>query len=501
MQKPWMHIQPIFGFKRSDELADQPFMHRLHVCLIDSLQLCEGGGGERMHRGEVDLLHVFGTDPQTASICCYPDMTFSVGSRVCVTGLVSAQHHNGKAATVCSDVNENSGRCTVELDVGGSLNIKPCNLLPINQAQASAPLSPSFCRVLSLRYSAFVVFASIVTARSTGTRPVAEKAAWGCVGETAVSNMQLVKEVGVGKVGFLAVQMIHGVRGTTSKSAHKMIVDIVRRVIARAAAATGEGWFERGVQYYGRGAYEDAARCWERGVALKHTSSHAMLSRMLIDGRQGVPEDRHRAFALASAGASMGCMHSKGVLANCYGEGYGVSADRAKCFMLGRDSAAVGSSHGHFVLGVCYTWGDGVKKNVVEAVRLLRLACVQGHARAQSALGFLLYDGAAGVAPDKAAAVQLWCSAAADGDSEAQVNLAGLLFKGEPGVQLDVAEAIRLLRLSSAQGNKEAQLHLACALYYGQGAEKNAAEAVRLARLAEAKGHPSARKMLAEWGA
>ena len=67
--------------------------------------------------------------------------------------------------------------------------------------------------------------------------------------------------------------------------------------------------------------------------------------------------------------------------------------------MLGRESAAVGSSHGHFVLGVCYLWGDGVTKNSAEAVRLLRLACAQGHARAQCALGFVLYDGAAGVAP------------------------------------------------------------------------------------------------------
>ena len=110
----------------------------------------------------------------------------------------------------------------------------------------------------------------------------------------------------------------------------------------------------------------------------------------------------------------MGCAHSKGVLANCYSEGYGVAVDRARSLMLGRESAAVGSSHGHFVLGVCYMWGDGVSKNLVEAVRLLRLASAQGHARAQCALGFLLYDGAAGVAPDKAVAVQLWRSAVED---------------------------------------------------------------------------------------
>ena len=452
-------------------------------------------------------MHAFETrraEPVAVTICCYRNMSFSVGSRVCVTGLVAAQHHNGKAATVCSNVNECSGRCTVELDVGGSLIIKPCNLLPIIQAQAAAPLSSRFCRVLSLRCSAFVVCASMGTALHTETRSLVEQAAWSrrrCVCDTAVSSAQLLKEAGGGKVGFLAVQMMRGLRGATAKRVTNMIVDIVRRVMATSAAGTAEGWFEHGVQHYGRGAYEGAAGCWERAVEMKHARSHALLSRMLIDGRQGVPQDRQRAFELASAGASMGCAHSKGVLANCYGEGYGVAVDRARSLMLGRESAAVGSCHGQFVLGVCYLWGDGVAKNLLEAVRLLRLASAQGHARAQCALGFLLYDGAAGVASDKAAAVQLWRSAVEDGDSEAQDNLAGLLFKGEPGVEQDVAEAIRLLRLSSAQGCTEAMLHLGCALYYGQGVEKDTAEAVRLARLAEAKGNPSAKNMLAEWGA
>ncbi len=335
-------------------------------------------------------------------------MPFSVGSRVIVTGLLAAQHHNGKAATVCSDVNECSGRCAVELDVGGSLNIKPCNLLPIIQAQSTAPPSPHFCRVLFLRYSALVLHASIGTTLRTEIRSLVEQAAWSygsCLWDTAVPRAQLLKEAGGGKVGFLAVRMIRSVKGVTAKRTRKMIAVIVRRVTAARAADTAEGWFEHGLQHYGRGAFASAATCLERAVEMKHALSHAMLSRMLIDGRQGVPADHLRAFELASAGTSMGCAHSKGVLANCYGEGHGVAVDRAKSLMLARESAAVGSCHGLFVLGVCYHWGDGVGKNLAEAVRLLRLASAQGHARAQCALGLVLYDGAAGVASDKAAAV------------------------------------------------------------------------------------------------
>ncbi len=48
-----------------------------------------------------------------------------------VAGLVAAHQHNGKSGTVCSAVDQSTGRVEVTLDEGGSLKIKPFNLVPI----------------------------------------------------------------------------------------------------------------------------------------------------------------------------------------------------------------------------------------------------------------------------------------------------------------------------------------------------------------------------------
>ena len=71
-----------------------------------------------------------------------PLMPFTLGSRVRVTDLASAQHHNGKAGTVCAAVDEGSGRCNVLLDDGSQLAIKPCKLASID-APAAAQAPPS----------------------------------------------------------------------------------------------------------------------------------------------------------------------------------------------------------------------------------------------------------------------------------------------------------------------------------------------------------------------
>ena len=52
-------------------------------------------------------------------------MSFPLGCLVRVTGLVAAQHLNGKAATVCGD---RHGRLIVLLDDGSQLAVKPINL-------------------------------------------------------------------------------------------------------------------------------------------------------------------------------------------------------------------------------------------------------------------------------------------------------------------------------------------------------------------------------------
>ena len=80
---------------------------------------------------------------------------------------------------------------------------------------------------------------------------------------------------------------------------------------------------------------------------------------MLMNGRPGVAKDEKRGFELATAGAALGCAHSKGALGRCYVGGHGVAEDEARGLALGRESEAAGSCFGQFVVGACYKFGCG----------------------------------------------------------------------------------------------------------------------------------------------
>jgi TPR repeat protein len=189
------------------------------------------------------------------------------------------------------------------------------------------------------------------------------------------------------------------------------------------AAAQGEALFQEGQRLYGEQRFSEAAERWGRAALLRHAPSHAHLSDMLIIGRAGVAVDRKRGFKLAKAGAALGCAHSKGALGRCYLYGHGVADDEARGLALGRESAAAGSCFGQFVVGECYRYGwGGVAQDYAEAVRLYSLAAAQGHADAQSNLGYMFEYGR-GVARDRAEAIRWFRLAAAQGYPHAPDSL------------------------------------------------------------------------------
>jgi TPR repeat protein len=216
--------------------------------------------------------------------------------------------------------------------------------------------------------------------------------------------------------------------------------------------------FEEGQRLYGEQRFSEAVERWGRAALQQHGPSHAHLSDMLIDGRAGVVKDEKRAFELATAGAALGCAHSKGVLGRCYVYGSGVAKDEARGLALGRESAAAGSCFGQFVVGKCYDAGWGVAQDHAEAAPLYSRAAAQGHAGAQNNLG-VLYGKGKGVIKILVQAVRLYRLAAVQGDAHAQVNLGGMLETGA-GVVRDIVEAIRWYRLAAAQGQAEATSRL-----------------------------------------
>jgi TPR repeat protein len=251
-----------------------------------------------------------------------------------------------------------------------------------------------------------------------------------------------------------------------------------------------EGLFQEGQRLYGEQRFGEAAERWGRAALLQHGPSHAHVSSMRFDGRPGVLKDEKQAFQFASAGAALGCAHSKGALGRCYVYGRGVAVDETRGLALGRESDAAGSCFGQFLVGKCYDEGLCVDQDDAEAVRLYRLAALQGNAAAMVNLAVMVENGE-GVEQDYAEAVRLYRLASAQGDAFAQYNL-GLMFEKGEVVARDTEEALRWFRLAAAQGDADAQIDLGCMFKNGEGVEQDYAEAVRLWRLAAAQGCASA---------
>ena len=253
--------------------------------------------------------------------------------------------------------------------------------------------------------------------------------------------------------------------------------------------------FEEGRQLYREQRYRDAAERWGQAALLQHAPSYSHLSNMLLCGRPGVPVDLKRAFLLASAGAALGCAHSKGVLGWCYSVGFGVATDCARGLALGKESAEAGSCFGQFLVGSCNMSGAcNVAQDYAAALQLFRLASAQGHAESQQYLAKMFTLGQ-GVARDYAKAFELYRLAAAQGNAFAQYELGFMLAKGQGSAQ-DDAEAVRMFRLAAAQGIAHSQNYLGWMLERGQGVAHDNAEAVRFYRLAAAQGLDAAMRNL-----
>lgn len=113
---------------------------------------------------------------------------------------------------------------------------------------------------------------------------------------------------------------------------------------------------------------------------------YASRATVLLEGREGVPKNLKRAYALASIGAEFGCPHCKGVLARCFLAGYGCQLDLALAESLAQESADAGSRYGLYVLG----WLAYEKGRVVAAKTYWQKAADMGMAVAQFNLASLL---------------------------------------------------------------------------------------------------------------
>jgi len=136
-----------------------------------------------------------------------------------------------------------------------------------------------------------------------------------------------------------------------------------------------------------------------------------------------------------------------------------------------------------------YSGGD-----YVEALKWFRRAAEQGHAGAQSNLGFM-YDTGDGVPQDYAEAAKWYHHAADNGDAEAQFAI-GSMYRNGQGVPQDYVEAVKWLRRAAEQGHVDAEFNLGLMYRNGQGVPQDHAEAVKWFQSAAEQGHAGAQNNL-----
>jgi TPR repeat protein len=161
-----------------------------------------------------------------------------------------------------------------------------------------------------------------------------------------------------------------------------------------------------------------------------------------------------------------------------------------------RAAAKQGHAEAQTELGFCFWFGQGVNEDGTEAVSWFRKASEQGYALAQSTLGHVGLK----VGVDFAEAASWLRKAAEQGDAEAQFSLGRCLEDGQ-GVNEDFAEAARWYRNAAEQGHAKAQKYLGDRFNFGDvyGYSQNFAEAGRWYRKAAEQGHAKAQDHLGKF--
>jgi localization factor PodJL len=122
-----------------------------------------------------------------------------------------------------------------------------------------------------------------------------------------------------------------------------------------------------------------------------------------------------------------------------------------------------------FNRAVLHLVGDaalGVERDPEQGLRLLERASAAGHARARSRLGVLLYEGAAGIAPDRERALTLLRDVVQDDDGSAAYVLAEYHLS-QGGDESSPTRGLELLELAAEKGVADARHTLGAVLASG----------------------------------
>ena len=213
--------------------------------------------------------------------------------------------------------------------------------------------------------------------------------------------------------------------------------------------------------------YAEAARWFERAVALGHSDSDFYLGYMYLQGL-GVHRNASRAAQLLQRAYKAGDLQANFLLAMMYesGEG-GLPRDPRGAVEMLAASAAAGDPYAQVELGNCYYNGTGVAVNHGSAALWYFKAGQTGMPEAQEFLGYM-YETGDGIVPDQNLAAQWYRQAAIHGNVRAMTELGVHLRQGN-GVEWNEAEAMEWFEKAATQGDVQAMTAAGLGLKDGLG--------------------------------
>ena len=150
-------------------------------------------------------------------------------------------------------------------------------------------------------------------------------------------------------------------------------------------------------------------------------------------------------------------------------------------------------------LGWKYQKGiGGVTKDYKKAAYWYRKSAMQGHAHAQSNMGWI-YQHGIGVKKDLAKAVYWYNKGAVNGYASAQANL-GWMFQNGIGTKKDYKKALYWYKKAAKQGHANSQNSIGAMYANGQGVKRNMQTAIYWYKNAARRGSQTAKNNLTSIG-
>ena len=225
-------------------------------------------------------------------------------------------------------------------------------------------------------------------------------------------------------------------------------------------AQTAENNYQKGLEYYNQGDYNNAFPLFKKAANLGYASAQNALGVMYREGK-GVAQNYEEALRWYRKAANQGDAMAQNSIGVMYRRGICVPQNDVEAVTWYYKSADQGYAVAQSNLGIMYENGLGVTKNYAEAIKWYRKSAEQGHYLGQYHLGNCYYNGQ-GVAKDYNEAAILFRKAADQGYSNAMNDL-GFCYANGYGVpqDLQIAKAWYQKALNADSNNTLARDNLA----------------------------------------